>query len=159
MKVRTGKLLRADQCVWVGGSSEASLGVPQNSGQASYIVPVVSCSCSSLPCSPRWRQQPDPGQAGKGHSVVTCCFYCFCFVFLGFGPFGEHTVNASWIAVQVIWIQRIGISLGAGLPQAIFGTKERKDSTTRTSPVKLPVTYFSLICASSQIAAAVAYVC
>ena len=24
--------------------------------------------------------------------------------FVGFGPFGEHTVNASWVAVQVQWL-------------------------------------------------------
>lgn len=57
-------------------------------------------------------------------------------------------MNASWIAVQVTWIWRVAIRLGAGLPLEIFGTKERKEST-RTSPVKLPAKYFSLMCTSS----------
>lgn len=49
------------------------------------------------------------------------------FAFSGFGPFGEHTVNASWIAVQVTQMWRVGIRLRAGLPLEIDGTKERKE--------------------------------
>lgn len=48
-------------------------------------------------------------------------------------------MNASWIAVQVTRIRRVAIRLGDGIPLEVFGTKERKESTTRTSPVKLPV--------------------
>lgn len=36
-------------------------------------------------------------------------------------------MNASWIAVQVTWIWRVGIRLRAGLPVDIYGTKERKE--------------------------------
>ncbi|XP_045155181.1 pyroglutamyl-peptidase 1 [Echinops telfairi] len=36
--------------------------------------------------------------------MVTCCFLA---TFPGFGPFGEHTVNASWIAVQEL--EKLGL--------------------------------------------------
>lgn len=72
------------------------------------------------------------------------------FAFSGFGPFGEHTVNASWIAVQVTQMWRVGIRLRAGLPLEIDGTKERKESTKRTAPLKLPAKHLSLIPPSFQ---------
>ena len=84
--------------------------------------------------------------------------FLFCF-FAGFGPFGEHTVNASWIAVQVTQIRRVGIGLGAGVPLEIYGTKEGKESMKRTSPLKLPAKHLFTIHSSFHMGTTVTCTC
>ena len=37
---------------------------------------------------------------------LTECFQCQCLL-SGFGPFGNHTVNASWVAVQELALMGI----------------------------------------------------
>ena len=47
--------------------------------------------------------------------------------FSGFGPFGEHTVNASWIAVQVTGSRGEESGLGLGLPWKYLTPKKGRN--------------------------------
>lgn len=77
-----------------GSSRENSEGQPEEFSGLSLVV-ILRC-----------RQQPGSRTQGANldlslevtrGNLIFSLFPCFS----GFGPFGEHTVNASWIAVQV----------------------------------------------------------
>lgn len=72
-----------------------------------YSPPCVLRVAGGPPPSPPGRSRLEPGDGDTSCQGPSQPKPCLSGIFKGFGPFGEHTVNASWIAVQEL--EKLGL--------------------------------------------------